>query len=310
MTVRDLFGNPVCQGKAANLTLKLNGGPRFLFGSGKLPETAAESRKAWMEERRLAAEAETAVNTLPVMELEPNEKRSFEFTMPPGSRAIWSETPEFPAGLRVRTGRDRVSGEITAGNGAGAGVVKFTFRLPSEDMPEVIRWLPVDVRRRSFIRGGSFFHDLREFCHPGVRVKAEGGVDNSGCLRLGGPFRGRIHHPEQLPMLPGRPLRFKTMLKGRLSPDVRLSFHAAMFSGGHWAGTWRIAALGEPPLEGKKYPGTTLPLSISPDGWHEVSAELPADRLPGKALTLIFYIDVNGGEAADWLLIDNLELYQ
>lgn len=67
---------------------------------------------------------------------------------------------------------------------------------------------------------------------------------------------------------------------------------------------------GEPPLEGKKYPGTTLPLSISPDGWHEVSAELPADRLPGKDLTLIFYIDVNGGEAADWLLIDNLELYQ
>lgn len=67
---------------------------------------------------------------------------------------------------------------------------------------------------------------------------------------------------------------------------------------------------GEPPLEGKKYPGTTLPLSISPDGWHEVSAELPAGRLPGKDLTLIFYIDVNGGEAADWLLIDNLELYQ
>ena len=97
MTVRDLFGNPVCQGKAANLTLKLNGGPRFLFGSGKLPETAAESRKAWMEERRLAAEAETAVTPLPVMELEPNEKRSFEFTMPSGSRAIWSETPEFPA---------------------------------------------------------------------------------------------------------------------------------------------------------------------------------------------------------------------
>lgn len=141
-------------------------------------------------------------------------------------------------------------------------------------------------------------------------MEAEGGVDNSGCLRLGGPFRGRIHHLEQLPMLPGRPLRFKAMLKGRLSPDVRLSFHAAMFSGGHWAGTWRIAALGEPPLEGKKYPGTPLPLSISPDGWHEVSAELPADRLPGKALTLIFYIDVNGGEAADWLLIDNLELYQ
>lgn len=310
LTIRDLFGNPVDQGKAANLTLKLNDGPRFLFGSGKLSETAAESRKAWMEERRLAAEAETTVNTLPVMELEANEKRSFEFTMPPGSRAIWSETPEFPAGLRVRTGRDRVSGEITAGNGAGAGVVKFTFRLPSEDMPEVTRWLPVDVGRRSFIRGGSFFHDLREFCHPGVRVEAEGGVDNSGCLRLGGPFRGRIHHPEQLPMLPGRPLRFKAMLKGRLSPDVRLSFHAAMFSGGHWAGTWRIAALGEPPLEGKKYPGTTLPLSISPDGWHEVSAELPADRLPGKDLTLIFYIDVNGGEAADWLLIDNLELYQ
>lgn len=87
-----------------------------------------------MEERRLAAEAETAVNTLPVMELEPNEKRSFEFTMPPGSRAIWSETPEFPAGLRVRTGRDPGIRRNHRGGAAGAGVVKFTFRLPSEDM--------------------------------------------------------------------------------------------------------------------------------------------------------------------------------
>lgn len=105
MTVRDLFGNPVCQGKAANLTLKLNGGPRFLFGSGKLPETAAESRKAWMEERRLAAEAETAVTPLPVMELEPNEKRSFEFTMPsaagPSGRKRRDSRPDCRSGPGV-----------------------------------------------------------------------------------------------------------------------------------------------------------------------------------------------------------------
>lgn len=314
LTVRDLFGNGVKAGKAETLTLDLGDGPRFLLGSKHQGELADATRKAWMQDRVRRAEAEQQVGMPSLPQLKAGETRTFEFSVPEASKVTWTISRGFPGKLHIDREGAQVRGTVTAGEKSGAGFVTFTVRLPGSSVPTVSRLLSISVARLDFILDGTFsVGDLNEYeLIPGVSLDKTEGASAPGCMRLDNPLGRRLLLYAQLPLLPRKTLHFQVSLKGKLSSAAEVSFNVAMFStGNNWIGTWMPAALRGNPSETKQFRPFTVKIPDSLERWTSVEAVLPADQLPkGENNSVIFFIDNRNWKTGDYLLIDDIALYQ
>lgn len=313
LTVRDLFGNEMQKGKAETLTLNLDDGPRFLLGSKQLGELADATRKTWMQDRARRAEAERQVGTPSLPQLKTGETRTFEFPIPEKSKVTWTISREFPGKLGIRQKGALVQGEITAGNKSDAGVVSFAIRLPLSSAPVVTRLLPVSVARRDFISDRAFLRgNLDEYVLvPGVSMESSEGASAPGCMRLDSSFDKRLHLYVKRPLLPKQALHFQVTMKGKLSSAAEVSFCVAMFSNGNqWAGTWMAASLRDNSPETKQFQEFTEEIPPKFRHWTTIMATLPEDRLPKGKTTLIFFIDAKNWKTGDYLLVDDIMIYQ
>ncbi len=311
LIVYDLFANPVKRGKAAGLKIRLDDGPRFLVGSTRLGEIAQTARADWIKRRAATADAEIRVGAPSLPELRAGERRSFQFTVPEGSKVNWKISTDFPGTLHVRHEGKTVTGEVAAGDRDGTGLVQFTVQIPSKDAPPVSRLLPLFVDRTSAFTDGSFDGmSLREFQPtPRVRLDPNEGAAAPGCLRFDLPVDGRLHKWSD-PLRPGMDLHFSATVKGRLSPDARVSFNIALFSPESWFGTWMPVSLRDHAAESGKFRLHTRNLKELPGAWTRLEEKLPGNLLPPRGGKLIFFIDCHGGREGDFLLIDDLSLYQ
>lgn len=314
LTVFDLFGNRVGGDKAESVTLKLDDGPRFLLGSKRLGELARTARAKWMQDRAATADAERQVGEIPPLPMfKIGERRIFEFNAPADSEVTWQTSRDFPGTLQVERNGNVVKGEIVASSQEGTGSVDFSIRTANKNLPVVHRKLDVSVDRRDYITDGTFSQgDLSQYSLiPGVSLESNDGSSSANCMRIDAPFNGRLHHKsDPFPLLPGRPFHFQVALKGKLSPHSEISFSLAMFVKGKWVGTWMPAALRDNAVEGGKLRAFTAKIPEHLDRWTTVSAVLPGNLLPKEETTVVFYIDSRGGEPGDFVLIDDLRLYQ
>lgn len=312
LEVCDLFGNPVGRGRAAELKLTLDDGPRFLLGSKRLGDLAGRARKLWMQRRQEAAAAERRVGKPSLPELKTGEEQTFEFAVPGEARVEWTVSRGFPGKLQVRREKGMVRGKVIAGERSGSGWILFSVALSGDGKELVRRQLPVSVARRDFISDGNFIRGNIDGFRMIANVRYDGtaGSDMPGCLRFDGPFSGRLELPVLQPLLPGRALHFRAKIKGRLSDDVKLSFNVAMFNERGWSGTWMAAALRDGAREGEKLRPFTAKIPELPVKWSPLAAALPESKLPPGENSMVFFIDCYGGTAGDFLLIDELELWQ
>ncbi len=311
LTVYDLFGNHVDSGKAETITLQLNDGPRYLVGSKRLGELAHAARETWMKERVRQADMERQVGMPQQLVLKSGETGTFDFAAPANSKIHWETTDDFPGKLTVRQENGRISGTVAAGNGGG-GAAMFTILLPGAGSPEVRRILRVSVDRHDYIPDGTFSQmTIDEYqVVTGVFPDFIEGAKAPGSLRLHGPFAGRIHLKERPVLQPNQAIHFRVALKGKFSPDTKLSFNVAMFAKTRWVTTWMAASLRDNAPEGNRFQPFSAQIPEEFPEWTVISATLPADRLPNEELNIIFFIDAQNGKEGDYLLIDDLELYQ
>ena len=312
LTTCDLFGNPTGCADAENLTLSLNDGPVFLLGCSSLEKKARTVREEWIRRRAMIGAAERRVGTPVLPELKIGESRKFEFSIPEKSHVSWKISHDFPGRLQCRQERGRVFGEIAAGTESGAGTLIFSVKLADMEEGEVKRILPVSVGRRNFIPDGGFDSgNLNAFQQiPMVWYENRVGADAPGCLKFSGPFDGRLHLYAHKSLKAGRALHFKAKIRGHLTSGTRVSFNVAMFGNGGWKGTWVTASQGEVPADSRNFQLFTAKIPNRIEEWTSLSAMLPASRLPEGHISLVFFIDCRGGAEGDFLLIDDLMLYQ
>ena len=314
LEIYDLFGNAVGHGRAKELLLTFDDGPRFLFGSKQLGDLAGNARKRWMQRRQEIAAVERRIGKpSPLPELKIGETQTFEFAVPEESQVEWKVSDDFPGKLQVYREKSAIKGKVVAGNKAGNGWILFSAVFPqARELEPVRRCLPVSVARRDFIWDGSFLQgNIDQFrLIANVRYDGMEGSDMPGCLRFDAPFPGRLELPVQLPPLPERPLHFRVKIKGKVSNNVKLSFNIAMFNEKGWIDTWMAATLRDGAREGKRLHSFTEQIPIPSPSWSSLAVTLPGSRIPSGVNKMVFYIDCYGGIAGDFLLIDELELYQ
>ncbi|OQA77999.1 MAG: hypothetical protein BWY31_04399 [Lentisphaerae bacterium ADurb.Bin242] len=307
LKVYDLYGNPVDSGKAAELMLDLSDGPLYVCGSSALGKTAAAFREKWIGDRKKIAEAEHQVGRTEKVSMQRNGVSEISFHIPDGSTVKVSSprSLELKAESCVADGRCTV--KLRAGSVPGAGTVTCKVTLPNADLPQVDRSFPVMIERLALIEDGKFEQgSLAEFTLAGTES-----IDpESRAMRINGPFKSRTHLYSKLDLSTSRPLHFSVRLKGKLSATAKVSFNVSFFENGQWKGTWTCARLRENTIGSAGFNKYIREIPADISQWTPLQSILPANVLKSQTARAIFFIDVRGGLAGDYILIDDLELYQ
>ncbi|MCX7600169.1 MAG: hypothetical protein N2512_15075, partial [Armatimonadetes bacterium] len=293
ITVRDVFGNTVAEGRAERITINFSAGPHYVAGS---PQLAALARA------EMAATPDTHE-----LSLRPGESATVRLPTPPEAE-VTAEAPGLP--MRATVHKDQAGGHLMtlspqAGVTRVSGLVRVRVHFPEGSLGlkahhQTTRTIMITVGEPNLIRDGHFLAGNLDEWTPertsAFAFDAAIGHAATGSLRLDGPFDRRLVHWGIRPA-PGHEIRFTGWVKTDDLTDCRATLNIAFFGPERWLTTWCLATSGPTgEIEGgwRTVPvPARIPLGTA--DWTLLEATLPAELVPDNVTNAAFFIDVTGG---------------
>jgi hypothetical protein len=309
VTVRDIFTNPVAEGRAGHLRLDLSRGPLYIEGSRQMAAVARAEASVSVAAERVA--------------LYPGQTSRVGLAVPAGVAVTVRADAGLPVAATVEAGEGPGARVLAltpqAGSGRASGMVRVVARFAEGqcgllEPVDVARAVAVSIGVPNLIPDGHFDSPYLQAWAPERKSDyawdADQGHLAAGALRLDGPFDRRLVRWDIVPT-PGRALNLRAWVKTQAATGARVTLNICFWAGDRWVGTWCLGTTGGTgDIEGGWHISDQA--GLIPTGtadWTEVSGVLPADKVPAGVTKAAFFIDAAGGGGGKvWL--DDLDLWQ